>query len=1056
MMKLLPVSLAALTLLSSLSLSAMAESRRTYIVQLAGEPAASYTGGVDGYVGTAPAAGTRFNFRAIEVQAYVSYLGSQQQAVAALVGNAPILHTYNTVLNGFAASLTEDEVKLLLASPLVQDVQVDEARTLTTFTTPSFLGLNAPGGLWSQSVAGGLNKGEDIVIGVVDSGIWPENPSYADRVDAAGKPVFTGGTLAYGPAPGGFLGGCVAGEGFTPALNCNNKLIGAQFFNAGFIAYLAANGTGANPANKHWTEFYSPRDSIAGVTGHGGHGTHTSTTAGGNSGVTTTVNGINFGNSSGMAPRARIAAYKVCYTYTNTAATDGTGSSNSCFQTDTVAAIDKAVQDGVNVINYSISGSQNSVNDSVEQAFLRAANAGVFVAASAGNSGPAQAVAHVSPWLTTVAASTHDRNIQADVTLGNSVKYSGASFNATPLAPKPLIRAVDAGITGASANLRLCYSNPLELDPVKVNGKIVICDRGVNARVDKSLAVLNAGGVGMVLANSSGGLVAEAHSVPTVHVSAADGAAIKTYAIGGTGTAAISAFYAGVKPAPIMADFSSRGPNAGDGNLLKPDLTAPGVDVVAGVTADLNQAQRDAVADGSLVPSPNWASYQGTSMSSPHVAGLAALLKQAHPTWSPAAIKSALMTTAYTTLNDGVAGLSNGLLPWAQGAGHVDPNKATDPGLVYDSGKTDWIRFQCKVNRAAVSPASDCTTFGTLDQTYNLNLASITVAQVLNTTSVSRKVTNVGSSTATYTSSITVPGFNATTVPTTLTLAPGATGSFLVKLTATTALDSVWSYGRLIWSDGTHSVSSPVTAKIGKAIVAPAQLTATTVSGSRLISITTGFAGRATAIKGGLKDVTMGDVASLAPAPITGAQLLAACAAGVDKANVKVYPVAIPAGTIVARFALRDADVGTAGDDNDLILLSPSGAQLAYSGNDGSGESVQVSAPAAGIYKVCVGAYGGAAAMTHRLSSWVVTPADVGGKLGVLLPSQVYAGSTATVGISWSGLLAGHRYVGGFQLRDANAVIQSTTAVLIETNGGVPTSDNPRDQSALALSKLTE
>ena len=1043
-MKLRPISIAALALISALASNAMAQERRTYIVQLADEPAASYVGGVSGLASTAPFAGSRFNFQAAEVQAYVSYLGSRQQTVAALVGNAPVIANYNTVLNGFAAVLTEAEVKILLASPLVRDVQIDEARQPTTFTTPTFLGLSTAGGLWSKFVGASLIKGEDIVIGVVDTGIWPESPSFADRVDSAGKPVFSGGTLAYGSAPGTWRGNCMAGEGFVPATHCNNKLIGAQFFNAGFLA---------SGQTKHWTEFFSARDSLGGATGHGGHGTHTSSTAGGNSGVTAVVSGITMGATSGMAPRARIATYKICYTYVNAAATDGSGSQNSCYSSDAVSAIDKAVQDGVNVINYSISGSQTSVNDAVEQAFLRASNAGIFVAASAGNSGPAQAVAHISPWLTTVAASTHDRNLQADVTLGSGTKYSGASLNTTPVPQTALIRAEDAGIAGATPTLNLCFSAPNQLDPAKVNGKVVICTRGSNARVDKSLAVLNAGGVGMVLSDNGAGLVVEAHSVPTVHVSAANGALIKTYAAAGTGTAALSAFYSGIKPAPIMAGFSSRGPNMGDANILKPDLTAPGVDIVAGVSPALNNAQRDAVANGTLVPPAAWASYQGTSMSSPHVAGLAALLQQSHPGWSPAAIKSALMTTAYTTLNDAVAGLSNGLLPWAQGAGHVSPTSANDPGLVYDGGKADWVRYQCKVNKPAVVPASDCTFFGTLDETYNLNQPSITVAQVVGTTTVTRKVTNVGGSTATYTASASVPGFTTVVTPTSLSIDPGVTKTFTVKLTAAGAADGVWGYGKLVWTDGSHVVTSPISAKRGRSITAPALLTGTTPSGSRLITIRTDFAGRPTANKGGLKDVVMDATASLIGGGKSRAQLKTVCAAGVDTDDVKVYPVTIPAGTLVARFALRDADVGSVGDDNDMMLLSPADVDT-YSGNDGSNEAVELTAPAAGNYKVCVVAYAGAATMTHKLSSWVVTPSDVGGSFTVLLPGTVYPNGTATVGISWRGLANGSRYVGGFQLKDAGGAVQTTTVLRVETNGGVPLSDNPRDLSAKALSKL--
>ena len=538
------------------------------------------------------------------------------------------------------------------------------------------------------------------IIGVVDSGIWPESPSFADRVSGS-TPVFSGGSLADGPAPAGWFGSCQAGEGFTPAVHCNNKLIGAQYFNAGFVA--------AQGSNKHWTEFYSPRDSVAGATGHGGHGTHTASTAGGNSRAPVILSGVNVGTASGIAPRARLAAYKVCFTFTNASAPDGTGSQNTCYTSDSVAAIDKAVADGVHVINYSISGSQTSVNDPVEQAFLRAAGCSGFVAASAGNSGPGTAVAHVSPWLTTVAASTHDRALSATVTLGNGAVYSGASFNASALPATPMIRAEDAALGGvAPSTAMLCPSSPAALDPAKVAGKVVVCTRGTNARVDKSLAVLQAGGAGMVLVDTGGGLVVEPHSVPTVHVNVANGAAIKAYASTAGSTAAISSYYNATKPAPIMAGFSSCCPNAGDSNMLKPDLTAPGVDIIAAVTAGLTNAQRDAVAGGTLIPPAAWASYQGTSMSSPTAAGLAALLRQANPGWSPAAIKSALMTTTSTTQTDGLTGLSNGLLPWSQGAGHVVPNRAVDPGLVDHAGRIDFIRYQCKVNKPAVSPQSDC------------------------------------------------------------------------------------------------------------------------------------------------------------------------------------------------------------------------------------------------------------------------------------------------------------------------------------------------------------
>ena len=1030
MQKLKLAALAALALVAGLA-AAAGDGRKSYIVQLTDEPVASYKGGVAGFIPTQPQGGNRLDSRASHVQAYVSHLKREQRAVAATVRNARVMHQYQTVFNGFSARLTPAELQTLRANGKVAAVFEDEERHLDTVSTTSFLGLNAPGGVWSQIVAGSNVKGEGMVIGVIDGGVWPENPSFADRVDANGVPTFSpSGSLAYGPAPATFTGSCQAGEGFVPAIHCNNKLIGAKRFIAGFLAA---------GRSLWWTDFNSPRDSVDGPTGHGGHGNHVASTAAGNANAAATVGGINFGAATGVAPRARIAVYKTCFTYADPTATDGTGTRAGCFPSDNVAAIDAAVADGVNVINFSISGSQTTVNDPAEQAFYRASLAGVFVAASAGNTGPANTVAHISPWITTVAASTHNRAVSGTVTLGNAATYTGASFNTTALPSTALIRAEDAGIAGASANLNLCFSSPNELDPAKVAGKVVICTRGNNARVDKSFAVQQAGGAGMILADNGAGLVAEAHSVPTVHVSQADGNTIKAYAsgAGASAQAALSAFFVGTTPnAPLMAGFSSRGPNIGDPNVLKPDLTAPGVDVIAAVTPVMTNAQRDAVANGTLVPPGAWASYQGTSMSSPHVAGLALLLKQARPSWSPAAIKSALMTTAYSTLNDGQAGQANGLLPWAQGAGHVDPNKAINPGLVYDAGKADWAAYQCKVNRAAV-PAADCTTFGTLNETYNLNLPSITVASVTGNVTVTRRVTNVGPATATYTSTASVPGFTTLVTPASLTLAPGASATFTVRLTTSTAAEGVWQFGSLIWNDGTHNVRIPVQAKVGAAVTAPSLVTGTTSSGTRLVAVKTGFSGRMGVFTGGLKAVTMSPVTTLSPAQEGSAALLAACRAGVDTPSIKVHSFVVPAGTIVARFSVRDQDTGSPGvDDFDMAVIRPNNTSI-YSGNAASMESAQIVNPAAGTYKVCVSSYDTAngGPSTFQLSSWVVTPSDVGGNFRVLVPSQVYAGSTATVGMSWSGLPTGGRYVGGGQFTDAAGAVAATTVLRVETTG---------------------
>jgi len=1033
--KVRPIAIAAAILLSGAAgLTQAQEVRRPYIVQLQAEPAATYKGDVAGLAATAPAAGATFDYHAAPVQDYIQYLGNKKSEVLATIANAPVIADYDVVLNGFTAMLTDAEVLALKNNAAVADVQADQARHFDTVTTSNFLGLSASGGLWSQYAGGAQLKGEDMVVGIIDGGIWPENPSFADRVDANGKPTFDpAGTLAYTSAPVTFKGTCVSGQGFDPALHCNNKLIGAQYFNAGFIA---------SGRTLNWSDYISPRDSNIGSngisTGHGGHGDHTASTAAGNANTPVVMGGGFMGNASGMAPRARVSAYKICWTYDNTAEPDGTNATNSCYNSDAISAIDAAVRDGVNVINYSISGSQTASNDAVELAFYRASLANVFVAASAGNSGPANAVAHISPWLTTVAASTHDRFYVADITLKTGVKYTGASTNSVALPNAPMIRAEDAGLGGGNASL--CYSGTpgaaqVKLDPAKVAGKIVVCTRGDNARVDKSLAVLNAGGVGMVLADTGAGLVSEVHSVPTVHVSQADGAAIKAYVVaqGAAAEAAISTFYNQPKPSPIMAGFSSRGPNMGDANILKPDLTAPGVDIIAAVTPALTVAQRNAVANGTLVPPGEWASYQGTSMSSPHVAGVALLLRQAHPSWSPAAVKSALMTTTYTTLTDGLPSPQTGTLPWAQGAGHIDPNKATDPGLVYDAGKADFVQYNCKVNKASVSPASDCTTFGTLDETYNLNLPSITVSAVQGSVVVRRSVTNVGASTATYTASAAVPNFGAVVSPSTLTLAPGATGNFTVTLTNTAAVPNTWNFGSLTWTDGNHNVKIPVSAKIGVPLqVAQTEITSDKLSGSKLFAVKAGYNGVMTATKGGLKEATVGEQVTLAALPTTSAALKTLCQAGANTSAVRVYPITVPANTVVVRAALFQQD-SNAGDDHDLGLLAPDGTWV-YSGNDGSGESAQIASPAAGTYKACVVAYGSnVASMKHRLNSWVVTTSDAANKLTVVVPSKVVAGVNTSVGMSWSGLAQNKRYLGGAQFKDAGGTVRATTVLRIET-----------------------
>jgi hypothetical protein len=286
------------------------------------------------------------------------------------------------------------------------------------------------------------------------------------------------------------------------------------------------------------------------------------------------------------------------------------------------------------------------------------------------------------------------------------------------------------------------------------------------------------------------------------------------------------------------------------------------------------------------------------------------------------------------------------------------------------------------------------------------------------------------------------PGFTTTVTPNSLTLAPGETKSFTVTLAGAGAAEGVWQFGQLVWSDGVHSVRSPIQAKAGKAISAPAEFTDTKASGSKLFTVRTGFSGRMGVLKGGLKDVTLGAETAVSPLATSSTTLATRCRSSTSYASIAKYNFTVPAGTIVARWALRQADVGGATDDNDLIVVNMSTLTSTYSGNDGSDEVVQLVAPTAATYRVCVLGYAGTAPMKHKLSSWIVAPGD-GAGLNALVPSQVYAGSTATVGISWTGVTAGKRTVGGAQWLDVSGAVQATTVLRVSTDGSVPVQNVP-------------
>ncbi|KAI4318324.1 hypothetical protein MLD38_032049 [Melastoma candidum] len=702
-----------------------------------------------------------------------------------------ILHTYDSVFHGFSALLTPSLLSSLLlrhSSSLLSSF-LDRRRSLLTTRSPQFLGLRTQQGLWSRS-----DYGSDVIIGVFDTGVTPSHRSFSD--------------LHLGPVPSRWKGVCQSGDGFSH-LDCNRKIIGARFFSKGSEASAVLVG-GTNRT----LEFRSPRDAD-------GHGTHTASTAAGRYTFHASMAGYASGVAKGVAPKARIAVYKVCWM------------NSGCFDSDILAAFDAAVKDGVDVISISIGGGDGVSSpyylDPIAIGAYGAVSRGIFVASSAGNDGPnGMSVTNLAPWMTTVGAGTIDRSFPADVILGNGLRVSGVSlYSGPPLDGKmyPLVYPGKSGVLSAS----LCMEN--SLDPNEVNGKIVICDRGSSARVAKGLVVQKAGGVGMILANgmSNGeGLVGDAHVIPTAAIGASEGDQVKAYISSAAYPSATINFRGtqiGIKPAPVVASFSGRGPNGLNPEILKPDLIAPGVNILAAWT--------DAVGPTGLDSDKRKTEFNilsGTSMACPHVSGAAALLKSAHPDWSPAAMRSAMMTTA-TVLDNGGQLISdestgNAATPYSLGAGHVNLERAMDPGLVYDITNKDYVDFLCgigysdKIIQVITRSSANCQ--GKRPLPEDLNYPSIAALFSTSSTGMQKKafirtVTNVGQPNAVYRVRVeAVPrGVTVSVKPESIVFTEAVRKkSFVVTVTADSRSlvldDTGAAFGSISWSDGKHVVRSPI------------------------------------------------------------------------------------------------------------------------------------------------------------------------------------------------------------------------------------------------------
>ncbi|WP_172801984.1 S8 family serine peptidase [Agrococcus carbonis] len=933
-----------------------------YIVVLAEDALATYEGGITGLAPTAPQRGGELDTDSRAARAYAAHLNDRHEDVAASVG-ATVAADLTAAVNGFVADLTAEQAEELSRQRGVRSVEANEILQLQSSPANDYLEL---GELWNQ--VGGMGEaGAGVVVGVLDTGIAPENPFFAGEplgTTPGDEPYLVGDVITYEKGDGQvFTGVCETGPGFT-AEDCSTKIVGARFFLDGFGASRI--GTESQVPG----EYASPRDGD-------GHGSHTASTAAGNADVAiTSVGGADLGTMSGVAPEARIAAYKVCWSGPDPSTTDDDG----CASTDLVQAIDQAVYDGVDVINYSIGGgAATSVVTSTDLSFLGAAAAGVFVSASAGNSGPgASTLDHASPWYTTVAATTVP-NYEATITFADGSKVAGGSIT-VPFDGSVTGETVYAGDIPAAgqtaARAALCL--PGTLDATAAVGKIVLCDRGENARVEKSEVAAAVGAIGVILANvTPGSIDLDDHAVPTVHIDAQyRDQALAAAKAGETVTLTPGNTSGEQTPAPVVAGFSSRGPALADGSdVIKPDVAAPGVGIIAAAWQAPGGPDR-------------FEFLSGTSMAAPHIAGLAAVYLSEHPTASPAEVKSALMTSAEDTVRaDG----SRETDPFAQGAGIVDSPAFLNPGLVYENGTEDWFGYL----RGLGYGLPDAWVGERIDPS-DLNIPSIGIGALAGSQTVTRTLTAL--ETGTYQVSVEgVAGIDVSVSPQVLEFTEvGQELSYEVTFTTASAEPEQWAKGFLTWSNDANAVRSPIAVR-PLAIVAPEWVEGEGRRASIDIEGIAGTSGTLTASTAGFaKYQTLGSDRGA-----TGAQF--------------VYPVTIRQGELVHDFVL-DGDESVADLDLYIYRLNAQGQAVEQwvGGTASADEAVLLEDPQPGNYVALVHVYSaGGASTPFLLEHAAVTPNGGKGKLTVSPSSQqVETGDAFSLDLSWNGLGANEQYLG--------------------------------------------
>ncbi|CAN6440687.1 unnamed protein product [Victoria cruziana] len=696
--------------------------------------------------------------------------GSLEKARAAHV------YSYKYGFSGFAAKLTEGQASLLSNMPGVVSVFPNQKRKLHTTHSWDFMGLLSDE---AMEVPGFNTRNQDnVIVGFIDTGLWPESPSFSDS--------------QMPPVPPRWRGRCQEGEAFSSSI-CNRKVIGARYYFSGFDAEEGTDAAKNHPDRPQ--SYNSARDAS-------GHGSHTASIAAGRFVWNMNFNGLGAGGARGGAPLARIAVYKSCW-------------DSGCYDVDLLAAFDDAIKDGVDIISLSLGPSYPEGDyflDAISIGSFHAVSHGITVVTSVGNEAAQGSATNIAPWMITVAAGATDRDFTSNIMLGGGRVIKGESVSAQSMnAPAMIMPASDA-FAGYFTPYQASYCLDSSLNSSKVRGKVLVCrhaDTSADSKLAKSVVVKEAGGVGMILVDEQDKDVAIPFVIPAATVGTKDGEMILSYINSTSEPKSLilpPETVLGSKRAPRVAAFSSKGPSSLSPQILKPDITAPGLNILAAWSPAAKNMTFNIVS--------------GTSMACPHVTGIVALVKAVYPSWSPAAVKSAIMTTATVLDKEGdfITADPEGRLanPFDYGAGFANPMRVLNPGLLYDAAAADYRTFLCSLGydqtniRLVTGDNSSCPPHGVLSN-FDLNYPSIAIPNLKTKQSVTRTVTNVGKPVSVYRAILSPPpGIEVTVAPRFLNFTRwGQKMRFTVTFKAVEPTNG-YVFGSLTWRKRHLQVSSPL------------------------------------------------------------------------------------------------------------------------------------------------------------------------------------------------------------------------------------------------------